>query len=498
MPETAPMRPEIVLGPPGTGKTTYLLNEVEKTLASGVDPSRIGYVAFTRKAATEAIERANEKFGLTEKRMPYFRTLHSLTFRLLGLNKKQVMGVSDYKAFGNIMGVQVSGYTGAAEGLVGGAKPGDKALFLIGKARVRDMPLEEQWREQNEDIGWFELERLARGLEEFKKQRQLIDFTDMLEQFLKFGRGPNLELLVIDEAQDLSYLQWEIVTKLAATANRVIIAGDDDQAIFQWAGADVDYFIALEGEVKVLEKSYRTPSSVQHAANEVITKVNSRRTKDWQPRDEEGRVRYESRGIDVDMSSGTWLVLARNAYLLDSMEEHCLREGWLFEKSGRRSVSDITLKAIRAWEKLRNDEEISAGDVQKILRFVRHNGKTSPREGLFSMGDIQRNWGTASSAIWHEAFEKMNLTERSYVIASLRRGEKVSQEPRIKLSTIHSAKGGEADNVVLYSDISPQSYNTMIKYPDDEARVFYVGMTRAKNNLHLVVPQTRFSFALGA
>lgn len=491
------MKPEIILGPPGTGKTTFLLKEVKQVLSAGVDPGRIAYVAFTRKAANEAIERAAEKFGLTEKRLAYFRTLHSLTFRMLGLAQRQIMSRADYRAFGSIMGVQISGTGGIAEGMPGGAKPGDRALFMISKARVRNISLEQQYRENNEDLGWYEVERLARGLDEFKKQRELIDFTDMLEQFLARGEAPELELLVVDEAQDLSHLQWEIVAKLAQRANRVIVAGDDDQAIFQWAGADVEHFINLAGDVRVLDQSYRIPVSVQEASHDVIRRVSQRRTKEWKPKTDKGAVLYESRGMNVDMSNGTWLVLARNGYMLDSMEEHCRREGWIYEKHEKKSVPEGSLKSIRAWERLRDEGEVSASEVANLLRLLKHNKKAAPREGMFTMGSLQRNWGVATSAIWHEAFENMSLIERSYLIAALRRGEKVSQTPRIKLSTIHSAKGGEADNVVLFSDVSPQSYKNMQRVPDEEARVFYVGMTRARDNLHVVLPQTRFSFAIG-
>ena len=89
----------IVLGPPGTGKTHTLLEKVEEYLKN-TDPDKVGYFAFTRKAANEARDRAMNKFNLTEDDLPYFRTLHSFAFRRLGINKQDVMQKSHYEAFG--------------------------------------------------------------------------------------------------------------------------------------------------------------------------------------------------------------------------------------------------------------------------------------------------------------------------------------------------------------------------------------------------------------
>ena len=78
------------MGPPGTGKTTTLLNEVDKHLKN-TDPNKIGFFSFTQKAAYEARDRAMEKFNFSEDDLPYFRTLHSLAFRRLGIKKEQVI-----------------------------------------------------------------------------------------------------------------------------------------------------------------------------------------------------------------------------------------------------------------------------------------------------------------------------------------------------------------------------------------------------------------------
>ena len=88
---------KVVLGPPGTGKTTRLINLVEQYLTSGVPPDRIGYFAFTRRAAEEAIDRACTQFNLSKKELPYFRTLHSLAFLRAGLTHSQVMTPEKYQ-----------------------------------------------------------------------------------------------------------------------------------------------------------------------------------------------------------------------------------------------------------------------------------------------------------------------------------------------------------------------------------------------------------------
>ena len=77
----------------------------------------------------------------------------------------------------------------------------------------------------------------------------------------------------------------------------------------------------------------------------------------------------------------------------------------------------------------------------------------------------------------------------------LRRGENIRMQPRIKLSTLHGSKGGEADNVMLLTDLTRKADAEYWRQRDQERRVFYVGMTRARNTLNIVRSQSDREFS---
>ena len=155
-------------------------------------------------------------------------------------------------------------------------------LPLLIQLAVKRMDLLEYYdsRQNILDIERNTLYLLSEELKKFKKEKGLKDFTDLLEDFILKEIHPSFEVLFIDEAQDLSLLQWDMVRCIWANAKKTYIAGDDDQAIFKWAGADVDHFIALKEEVddiKILDQSYRIPGGPIHELSQkIINKVQNR------------------------------------------------------------------------------------------------------------------------------------------------------------------------------------------------------------------------------
>ena len=260
-----------VVGPPGTGKTRRLLNEVQKYVNKGVPLDRIGYFAFTRKAAGEARDRYLDKNkDLTKKDIQYFQTLHSLAFNQLGLKEENVMQDENYKLIGETCGIQIKYASYETNNWNGIFSSDSEYLSLINLARVKQISTMDQL-DLNEHLSKIErdkLDAIDREIISYKDIYGLIDFNDMIQKFLDKGKTPEFDVIFVDEAQDLSLIQWSMIKKIEEdTKCDVWIAGDDDQAIFGWAGADVDSFINYDAEEIPLTKSERVPSIIQQSAS---------------------------------------------------------------------------------------------------------------------------------------------------------------------------------------------------------------------------------------
>ena len=486
-----------VFGPPGSGKTTFLLNVVETELDGKTSPVQMGYFAFTKKAATEARDRAIQKFPNLnpDSDFPWFRTLHSLAYRCLGISTKDMMSPEHYREFAQEAGIELAVETGEEEFAVRVDNP---ILNEINIARIKGLDLHTHYNKSAMTIEWFHFEYVERAYRQYKEVRSLLDFTDLLEQVLNFpDRLPRLDVLIIDEAQDLSLLQWRLVEQLALRAQRCFLAGDDDQAVYTWAGADVNSFLHFPGDVKILDQSYRVPARIHALANRVVTRIRNRQPKVWKAREEDGSISYYNDYQQVDISKGNWLILASANYMLTDMYDWIKGQGLLFERYGQRSVSESILVAVLGWEKLRKGGEVPFHVVKGIYKYldgahVKHGHKmlrTADQAAMYTLALLQEKHGLLCTDIWHKALTKISEDRRDYLVSLLRRNTKLTGHVPIKLSTIHGAKGGEADNVLLMGDLSTKFAKEYSKNSDDINRLLYVGITRAKQTLHFVLPK---------
>ena len=281
-------------------------------------------------------ERAMVKFGFDADRFPYFRTLHSLAFKVLGLQRDEVMTDSHYRILGKALGVEFKGIYDEDLGVHTGYGLGDKCSRVDSLARAGMRSISDQYYMTNErDLTLHAVKQYHESLKAFKKENGLLDFTDMLS---KCRSSLPIDICIIDEAQDLSSLQYQMAIIASQEASEVYIAGDDDQAIFGWAGADVAKFLSLKGDKRILPQSFRIPRSVHRLANDVVSRIKNRYVKPWQPRLEVGNVNYVPEDSNIDFSrEGSWLCMARSKYLLNRFQRAVRQQGYAYYYNGKFS-----------------------------------------------------------------------------------------------------------------------------------------------------------------
>ena len=500
-----------IFGPPGTGKTHTLLSIVEKHLDEGYRPEEIGYFAYTKKAANEAIDRATSKFDYEEKDFEWFRTLHSMAFKQLNLTTKSVMKDRDYKVLGKTL--QIKEFLNANSQIEDNGQSMQKNPFMriIELARNNMVNIDTQWRRSQGHVegGFEELERIYETYIEYKQEHELYDFNDMLLELVNEGVVPSLPVIIIDEAQDLSMLQWYAVILLAKSTKHIYIAGDDDQAIFKWAGAIPEMLMRTPGNKKVLNQSFRIPKKVYDVAESVANKIKVRVKKEWSPTSKTGEVEHYSSIEYVPFDKdGEYYVLARTKYVLQKVEEYFKREGIIYNRFNKnKSISEKVCYAINCWNKLVNGDTISLGGAKNMYKYIPGDGpikrgyktwdKALEDDVVVSYNDLVNNHGLRvnKEEDWHDALTLINEDVILYIRKCERRGQDINAIPKIKILTIHGSKGGEADNVVLLSELSRKSHTSLLKNGDDERRVFYTGITRTKKNLFLVRSSNDYEYS---
>jgi superfamily I DNA/RNA helicase len=480
----------LVLGGPGCGKTHRLLRVMEAALARGVDPSRVAFVSFTRAAVEEARTRACERFALQPRDLPYFRTVHSLAFRELGLRRTDVVGEEQLGEIGAALGELFTG-EGASDGPAAG-RNADPLLTLDHYARTTMTSLRAAWDDHGGQVEWFRLKRFSDAYALYKRDRDVLDFTDMLERYVasELPAAP-VEVGVVDEVQDLTLLQHAAIRKAFADASELWFAGDDDQSIHRWAGAAEDYFLAMDFEREVLPLSHRLPGNIFDLAQGVVGQIGRRFAKDQGASRPGGHVEWVASADEVDLRSGRWLLLARTRSQLQPLVSVAREQGVVYALKKEPSVRRDHVRAIQAHESLRAGKRVEGADAAAALLAAGVRREVD-EASTYTAAEL----GYDARPIWHDALVRIPLEDREYYLACLRRGEKLTEPPRVRIETIHGAKGAEADNVLLVTDLTYRTHRGYELDPDSEHRVLYVGLTRASASLYMVAPQTAYGYPL--
>jgi len=354
-------------------------------------------------------------------------------------------------------------------------------------------------------------------LDEFKADKNLLDFTDVLELVLDEGLRPDVDVAFVDEAQDLSPLQIAAVESWFKPCKRVFVAGDEDQAIYSFQGAEPEWLMSLTEKhvMVILNESHRVPAAIHDVAQRIIRRNRNRIGKDYKPAATEGKVEFLSfeRALKLIDDQTETFVLARNRMFLKPVADDLLSRGlpYVVEGSGGTSPlsSEATIKGTRAAYKLWRGEVVSARALDMLMQLVPSRGHDllpygvkvrvkglkgdvshdQMRElGLGKMLDEIQQDGPTSVLL------KLKPKARAYLKGLLDCYGDIPK-PKVRLTSIHAAKGREADLVIVIPDMTKTTYLEYMdgKYGGNEAenRVAYVAVTRAKKHLVITNPTTR-------
>jgi len=479
-----------IYGPPGTGKTTKLISYAKTFYKLGTPLDKIGYFAFTTKAANEAVNRMLDAYKhLQRKDLKHFRTLHSLAFNRLGMKKSEVMQDEHYEDIGRSLGIEVTVYSDGQE-TTGFVDSNSEYFNLINAARIKGALVEEEYNtgmySPTLDKGLLKI--LKEEVENYKDSFKLVDFTDMIEKFNVAELCPKYDIVFIDEAQDLSPVQWKMVDIIRENSKYVILAGDDDQAIYGWAGADVKKFQEEPAKKDIiLPQSHRVPRQVQLIADKILNRIPDERRvkKHWNAREEEGFVDHITSIEDAPLNKGEWLILARTNDRLNKIKPILRDMGIYFQIKGRKSYKATLFRSIVNYTRWADKgDKLSLTEIKDIFDCVPCDNFGVKEERLYDL----KEFGFSNTDRWFDVFT-VDPEECLYIREMLRHEEELSQDARVKLSTIHSAKGGEAENVLLILDNTKtirEATEKSFEKADEENRVWYVGVTRTSQNLYIM------------
>ena len=523
-----------LVGGAGTGKTTEILRLMEGSRTRyGGNPLAIGFSSLTRAARATAVSRASQAWGVEPEyleKLGWFRTCHSVAYRQLGVRRAEIIG-SDSKESAKWVAAALkvavtavldddTGRTRyAGEGYAG------TALDLWDLARSRLEPLKEvivRAARFGDDVPPFAVcKQYIERYESAKRVDGRVDYADLLTRYAGIhstvdgheevepeGALPaGVKVWYLDEMQDASALVDRLCRRLASgpEVEHVYLAGDPMQAIFAFGGSDWRYFMRWPVQKeRVMEKTWRCPSPILSLGERCLTRM---RKGYWDrgiaPADHEGSVErggYRDAVVARLDPLASTLVLARCKHTLEAWETALQKRRVPYLMLCEQAAT-VRHRACESLWALENGKAVSAEDFACAVKWLPYPGNMiRGTKALWEKRETIEQWDAirpedlphvgfkaefAAKLLaggWGEMFHKASKwrdTAKQY-------GPEIASNPPIRLSTIHAAKGMEADTVVLSTSLTRRVHASQAvdsEIHDEERRVEYVGVTRARRRL---------------
>jgi superfamily I DNA/RNA helicase len=491
---------KLLIGPPGTGKTTHIVQLVRHVLSVGYGPESIGVFSFTRAAAEEL------RLRLDDKRLTNVRTIHSLAMKLAG--HRQPMETKHWWRFASEFKYRLS-WEDSEDADDDEKKEDDDLRRAWINSRARMISIEEAAHDF--DVMPAALHRFTQDLTVFKKLTSFCEFDDLLYEVLERKLCSSLRLLVVDEAQDVSPLQAAVIDQWANACPDSALVGDDYQAIYEFAGANGALMRRWREDgavVKVLEQSYRLPQAVLALAENVGQKISDGIPRAFLPRDEQGAVDVAHLHELKRITDRGGLVLARTRKQVRSLSEVLDQDGVLYT-CRMLGVSPLDLipaaAAVLVLLEGKHVSRVALGLIEKAMRVRSDRRSNIGAVEMATLADLPpekaralKARGVAALGKKGEALER--LARKHDLVRDLLAGKGARDAAvpcDLELSTIHGAKGREHDSVIVLDDWATRPYRALMGVSrgarDSEHRTGYVAITRARSRLTILRSSARLT-----
>jgi DNA helicase-2/ATP-dependent DNA helicase PcrA len=490
-----------------------------------VGPEQIAFVSFTRIACNEARDRVIDELGIPPRSLIWCRTIHSAALKLLGGSVLAERDDDDDDGSKIVSDAQIRkfalqhGYRLTAkrpEDEEDGVPEGDDLFRRVYElSKILCVGIEDALRMLSRVAGPVSRERAhlyAARYDAFKQKHRLIDFNDMISRCFELQLFPPIEVLILDEAQDSGPDHQRLLEMWASRCNRVYVAGDDDQAIYGFSGGSSSWLSKLAElcQTEILAQSFRVPRIVHRMAQDIIGRVQQRVPKLYRPSDLDGEIDVIALDGLAARVAGVEdvLVIARTWRELAHAKRALQRAGVPFLCRGRPKWSPLgdadLVAAVQAALDLVDGQRVSPRAFEALLKMV-PSGPLAPRRlAVKARAKENQHWMDASAmAEWElsgllEALRRdpvgpLTASPAHAAMSTLVRHHH-GRLPRafVRLSTIHQAKGTEADVVAVLSSWGSRparSLSGTATARDCEHRLAYVAVTRTRKRLLLVRPR---------
>ena len=529
---------KIVVGPPGTGKTTYLASKALDACQQ-FGPNAVIVASLTKAAASELLTR---DMPLPKNRIG---TLHSHAYQALGC--PDIAETSEcFSSFSeDNKSYKITSHSPNMEDAptpLGESNNGDR-LFQYYKLYRAQMKPRKEWLQ--------EVQNFAEAWEKWKEGNEVRDFEDLIEDAIHetLAAPGNPKVIYLDEAQDHSKSEFSLALHWSKRATGTVMVGDMDQTIYAWRGADPFAFQRLEvpeEDRKVLSQSYRVPGEVHKYAVSWIRRIKNREENEYKPKvGEKGAVKnlisasYKSpnkaidRAVECIEDGKSVMFLTTCSYMLEPLKAILKKRGIPFhnpyrltrgdwnplqganrvqnylrpeEETWRDHARPWTWHEAWSWRELVSAEHLVRGTKKAFMEYAKNEklkdlplGKTM-EEAMNLLGDVFKKdvdfWEKGNPSLLKQLVldKKKKIVNYPLTVRERFGGKALLETPKIILGTVFSVKGGEADVVFVFPDLSPAG---MVEWThkgpsrDGIIRLFYVAFTRAKKELVLCNAATR-------